>query len=99
MNYELVCTRGTMQGRRWVLTPKGVKIGRADSCEILVSDVAAELFHCIVKLVDGKPVVLNLASDNGVVVNGSNVDEAQLKPDDKISVGGECFAIAGSGVE
>ena len=88
-----------MKGRRWELTPKGVKIGRAESCEVLVSDVAAELFHCIVKLVDGKPVVLNLASDNGVVVNGSNVDEAQLKPDDKISVGGECFAIAAIGVE
>ena len=99
MNDELVCTRGPMKGRRWELTPKGVKIGRAESCEVLVSDVAAELFHCIVKLVDGKPVVLNLASDNGVVVNGSNVDEAQLKPDDKISVGGECFAIAAIGVE
>ena len=88
-----------MKGRRWELTPKGVKIGRADSCEVLVSDVAAELFHCIVKLVDGKPVVLNLASDNGVVVNGSSVDEAQLKPDDQISVGGECFAITAIGVE
>ena len=99
MNYELVCTRGPMKGRRWELTPKGVKIGRAESCEVLVADVAAELFHCVVKLVDGKPVVLNLASDNGVVVNGSSVNEAQLKPDDQISVGGECFAITAIGVE
>jgi len=88
-----------MKGRRWELTPKGVKIGRAESCEVLVADVVAELFHCIVKLVDGKPVVLNLASDHGVVVNGSNVDEAQLKPNDEISVGGECFAIAAIGGE
>ena len=41
MNYEIVSTRGPMKGRRWILTPQGVKIGRADSCEIQVSDIAA----------------------------------------------------------
>ncbi len=86
-----------MKGRRWILTPQGVKIGRADSCEIQVSDIAAELFHCVVKLVDGKPTVLNLASDSGVDVNGTNVDEAGLDPNDTIRIGNERFIVLASG--
>lgn len=97
MTYEIVCTRGPMKGRRWELTQKGVKIGRAESCEVCVEDVSAELFHCIVKLVGGKPVVLNLASDKGVVVNGSYTGEAQLKPMDVICVGNEWFLVSAPG--
>ena len=93
MTYEIVCTRGSMKGRRWVVTPQGLKIGRADGCEIRVGDVSAELYHCVVKLVGGKPVVVNLASDNGVDVNGDCVDEAVLGANDVIRIGGERFVI------
>lgn len=97
MGYELVCTRGPMKGRRWVLTPDGVKIGRAESCEVHTNDASAELYYCIVKLVDDKPVVQNLASDKGVNVNGSYVSETQLKAADTIAVRGEWFTIEETG--
>ena len=93
MNYEIVCTRGPMKGRRWAVTPRGLKIGRADGCEIQVGDVSAELYHCVVKLVGGKPVVANLVSDNGVDVNGTSVDETELCQNDIIRIGGESFII------
>ena len=93
MAYEIVCARGPMKGRRWLLTPQGLKIGRADRCEIHVGDVSAELYHCVVKLVGEKPVVSNLASDNGVDVNGTYVDEAELCQNDIIRIGGESFII------
>ena len=32
------------------------------------------------KLVDGKPLVQNLASDSGVDVNGTSIDEAEPNP-------------------
>ena len=98
MTYKLVCTRGPMKGRMWEVTPQGVKIGRAEGCEIQVGDVSAELYHCIVKLVDGKPLVQNLASDSGVDVNGISVDEAELDPMDKINVGGVMFVVSASSV-
>lgn len=97
MTYEIVCTRGPMKGRRWKVTPNGLKIGRDKSCEIQVVDLSAELFHCIVKMDDGKPVVLNLASSRGVDVNGTNVDEAELDPTDRIRIGGEWFIVLASG--
>ena len=93
MQYELVCTRGPMEGRRWNLTSDGLKIGRAESCEIHVNDASAELYYCVVKLVDGKPVVLNLASDQGVNVNGTRVSEAHLKAADTIAICGEWYTI------
>ena len=93
MNCEIVCTRGPMKGRRWGITPRGLKIGRDESCEIQVKDLSAELFHCTVKLADGKPVVLNLASTKGVEVNGAYVSEASLKPADSISIGNEKFEL------
>ena len=82
-----------MKGRRWIVTPNGLKIGRDKSCEIPVDDLSAELFHCIVKMADGKPVVLNLASSRGVDVNGTNVDEAKLKENDVVRVGNERFVV------
>ena len=93
MQYELVCTRGRMKGRRWNLTPDGLKIGRAESCEIHTSDASVELYYCIVKLVDDKPFVQNLASDKGVNVNGLYVPELQLKAADTIVIGGDWFTI------
>jgi len=97
MNFELVCERGPMKGCRWSITPEGLKIGRAESCEIRIEEVAVELFHCAVKLVDGKPVVQNLASDRGVNLNGSRVFEAQLNPMDVICVGCNWFVVAAPG--
>ena len=92
MGYELVCVHGPMKDRRWNLTSDGLKIGRAESCDIRIEDVSVELFHCVVKLDDGKPVVLNLASDKGVNVNGIRVSEAHLKAADVICVGSDWFA-------
>ena len=96
-NYEILCTRGPMKGRKWIITQKGLKIGRDESCEIQVKDLSAELFHCIVKLAAGKPVVLNLASTKGVEVNGAYVSEATLRPADAISIGNEKFELASTG--
>ena len=31
MSYEILCTRGPMKGRKWAITPKGLKIGRDES--------------------------------------------------------------------
>lgn len=86
-----------MKGRRWIVTTNGLKIGRDKSCEIQVDDLSAELFHCIVKMADGKPVVLNLASSRGVDVNGTNVGEAELKENDVVSVGNERFIVVAPG--
>jgi len=83
-----------MKGRRWKVTSAGLKIGRSTKCEIQVDDLAAELFHCIVKLVDGKAVVSNLASDRGVDVNNVMVDEAEIGPADQIRVGNVRFVLA-----
>ena len=94
MSYELVCVRGSMKDRRWSIASEGLKIGRAEACEIRIADAAVELFHCVVKLDDGKPVVLNLASDKGVNVNGSYVAEAELDPTDVICVGNDWFVVA-----
>ena len=96
MTYEIVCTRGPMKGRRWVVTPQGLKIGRAEGCEIQVGDVSVALYHCVVKLEGGKPIVANLASDNGVDVNGMYVGEAVLDPMDKINIGGMRLVVSAS---
>ncbi len=97
MQYEIVCANGPMKGRRWTITTNGLKFGRAASCEIRVEDISVDLFHCTVKLIDNVPVVLNLASDNGVDVNGSHLNESRLRNADVISIGGSRFAIVTTG--
>ena len=94
MAYELICVKGPLKGRRWAVTSTGLKVGRAAECEVTVDEVSAELYHCVVEVIEGVPCVNNLASDNGVEVNGAFMPGAQLGPSDSFRVGSNAFIVS-----
>ena len=94
MSYELICVKGPLKGRRWAVPLTGLKVGRAAECEVMVDEVSAELYHCVVEVIEGVPCVNNLASDNGVEVNGAFMPGAQLGPSDSFRVGSNAFIVS-----
>jgi Protein of unknown function (DUF3662)/FHA domain len=76
------------EGKRTVLSGSRVLIGRSRDCDIVLEDPNASRRHAELRNEDGRWVVADLGSTNGVKVNGRRVDGAQsLHAGDAIELG------------
>src|SRR5437016_4509362 len=64
-------------------------LGSATSSDLQLSDSSVSPVHAILEVsgVDGKPVLYDLASETGIVVNGHRTVQATLAPSDRIQIG------------
>ncbi len=62
-------------------------IGRAPSNTIQILDIKSSREHCYVELTERGYLLVDLASQNGTLVNGTRVNHHLLKPGDKIEIG------------
>jgi DNA-directed RNA polymerase subunit RPC12/RpoP len=69
--------------------PSGwIRIGRCSTAEICLDDPSVSRRHAIVNSKEGRnPRVLDDRSLNGVVVNGREVEVAELEPGDELTIG------------
>ena len=74
-------------GRRTVLSGSRVLIGRSRDCDVMLDDPNISRRHAELRRENGQWVVADLASTNGVKVNGRRVQEAPLSPGDEITLG------------
>jgi pSer/pThr/pTyr-binding forkhead associated (FHA) protein len=66
-------------------------IGRADGNTIVLADTDVSRKHAVVEWTDGRFVVRDLSSRNGVYVNDERVGEKPLASDDRVRVGTRVF--------
>lgn len=64
-----------------------VTIGRAPTASLRISDRWLSRQHCTIYRFDDTLVVRDLGSTHGTYVNGQAIDQAVLRPGDRISVG------------
>jgi hypothetical protein len=87
---RLVVTAGPLQGNQFTVTARGLKIGRdAASCEIVLTEPTVSREHAML-FISGKDqdfVIKNLSGTNSTLVNDRAVQEATLKPGDRIKIG------------
>ena len=80
-----------LNGRRIVLGPAGVTLGRSRDCEIVLDDANVSRKHAAVQPHAASTygwAVADLGSTNGTKLNGRRVDEpTPLEPGDRIEVG------------
>jgi hypothetical protein len=74
-------------GRRTVLAGSRFVIGRSRDSDLTLDDPNVSRRHAELRNEDGAWVVADLASTNGVKVNGRRVAEHRLNPGDEITVG------------
>jgi pSer/pThr/pTyr-binding forkhead associated (FHA) protein len=75
------------EGKRTVLSGSRMLIGRSRDCDITLEDPNASRRHAELRNEDGRWVVTDLGSTNGIKVNGRRVGEAVLQPGDELTLG------------
>lgn len=74
-------------GKRAVLSGERVVVGRSRDCDITLDDPNVSRRHAELRRGQDGWVVADLASTNGVKVNGRRVTEQALEPGDEITLG------------
>ena len=94
---ELLVTEGPAKGARFTPTEAGLKLGRASSCDIAITDPSLSRNHCLFELRDESVWVTDLASANGTEVNGEPVTEKELAIGDRVVVGDSAVEVVKAG--
>jgi hypothetical protein len=77
-----------MGGKRLVVGPAGVTLGRSRQCDVTVDDPNVSRTHAEVRPRGGSWVLSDLGSTNGSRLNGQRVEGTEvLKPGDEIELG------------
>jgi hypothetical protein len=77
-----------LDGRRLVVGPAGVTLGRSRECDIVLQDPNVSRKHAEVRPRGGSWVVADLGSTNGSRLNGHSIQGSEVvKPGDQIEVG------------
>ena len=75
------------EGKRTVLSGSRALIGRSRDCDVTLEDPNVSRRHAELRNEDGRWIVTDLGSTNGIKVNGQRVHDAALAPGDEISLG------------
>ena len=62
-------------------------IGRDSGCELMLDNLGVSRRHAQLREVEGRFIVEDLKSTNGVFVNGRRVTSAEINPGDEIRIG------------
>jgi hypothetical protein len=75
-------------GKRLVVGPTGVTLGRSRQCEVVLDDPNVSRQHAEIRPRGGSWVLTDLGSTNGSSVNGRRIDGPEvLKPGDELEFG------------
>jgi chromosome segregation ATPase len=86
----LICLTGDAP-KRFPLTKRTVTLGRGPQCDLQVVTHFVSREHARITLTDGKPLIEDLGSRNGVFVNSVRVDRRTLLHGDLVTIGESQF--------
>ena len=69
----LELTIGERVEKRFVVSPTGLRIGRAAPADVILADSRVSRAHCLVELMDNELRVSDLSSTNGTFVDGERI--------------------------
>jgi hypothetical protein len=77
-----------LEGKRMVVGPAGLTLGRSRQCDVVLSDPNVSRQHAEIRPRGGSWVLSDLGSTNGSQLNGRRIDGPEvLKPGDEIELG------------
>ena len=87
MQVYLVVVSGPEASRSYPLPSGRTHIGIDPSNEIVLDDRYVSRHHCVIDLNDDGALVTDLGSKNGTCINGRPIQQAPLRPGDRLTVG------------
>ena len=97
MSAELIVVAGPLLGERFALGSAELKMGRAPTAQVRLSDTGAAWDHCVIRPQNGGYRIVDCHTGGGTYVNGMRVREQQLEPGDQIHIGETIFAYREAG--
>ena len=88
---SLIVEKGPSAGEEFVLARKRVIVGRGPGVDVPLADIAMSREHVALELQEGGFRARDLASTNGMRVNGGDALVADLKHGDSIEIGNATF--------
>jgi hypothetical protein len=77
-----------IDGKRMLVGPTGVTLGRSRQCDVVLDDASVSRQHAEIRPRGGSWVLTDLGSTNGSCLNGRRIDSPELvKPGDEIELG------------
>jgi len=96
----LVVIYGPLIARRFPLEFDEMTVGRSEDADIRLNDDSASRIHARFHIEDGRVVLVDLESTNGVFVNDRQVQKIELRDGDFVQIGETIFKfLSGSNVE
>ncbi len=93
--YALVVEDGPRAGLTYVLGDGETLAGRSEDADIFLGDVTVSRHHAKFTVDESGLRVEDLGSTNGIYVNMTRLDAAQLTPGDRLIIGKFHLAVAG----
>lgn len=84
---SLFVIQGADQGKRFELKSKAMALGRDNTNPIRLHDTEVSRRHAEVREADNAFRIVDLGSANGTFINGQAVDQAPLRPGDRLQLG------------
>ena len=78
--FRLEVVEGPDQGARFESSGDRAVIGVGSSCNMVLTDETVSRFHCEITLSRGRPLLVDLGSRNGTLVDGVQVLQAYVPP-------------------
>lgn len=83
----LIVVEGPSSGVEYEIRENGMTVGRGPGVDITLDDKAMSKVHAAFEPATSGVRVRDMGSTNGIAVNGSRVDAADLKHGDRIEIG------------
>ena len=99
MDAELIVVAGAQSGTRFALGEGEFTIGRAASAHLRIDESGVAPEHCCVRRSADGHLLVSRRTGTGTYVNGMQVSEYALQPDDQISVGETILVYREAGAE
>jgi type II secretory ATPase GspE/PulE/Tfp pilus assembly ATPase PilB-like protein len=93
MEYVYLKVKTGAGDRQVPLSSEPLTIGRHESNKLVLAEIMASRFHCVIERKDTSYILRDLQSRNGTQLNGQRVLNAMLKSGDVIAIGATSMTI------
>jgi len=97
--YQIKFISGPHEGQTYPLQGERITLGRKNDNTIVLPDPNVSGVHAEIVFENGVPVIRDLGSTNGVLMDGNKVDEVILSEGDCVTLGNSRFELHTSGAQ
>lgn len=84
---KIIIRLPNQQDQRFLFTKNEILIGRGDECDVILPNVSVSRAHAVIRLSKDGAQISDIASENGIRINGSTTKEAVLNSGDELLIG------------